>query len=725
LASHVPLPPGQHQVPVDREAGFMTRMPGFPAPPGFRAEITASRDEQPTPVRVQHPDPALTVSLTRTEPMSGGWYELVLDFGAEGTIDCVAQFIHANGRVLWLRLPVIARNQFLAHLRLTDPLECLTLILSGSGRLTEPSSCRFERVGWRKQLAAVFVRARDIYRREGMGVFVSGLSYLSRLIRRDSISIPRGAAKLGATESPYERWIRFFDERPARDRSRHSERMALLTKRPQISILAEVSSLEPLVLDRLARSVSEQVYPSWELVVAAPGHLHQAIIDTLAARALDPARLQLIGAAPNSAESLNHALAKASGEYVLRLLPKALTRPHALLELALTAEKLPAAEIIYCDEDRISEDGTRGDWEFKPAWSPHLLHARDYLGPHVLLRRQTIRALGGWRASDLDLHHDLALRLTANVKPETIIHLAKLLFHRPMNEPFDAEHSASRPAVAKPLQRVSLIIPTRDNADMLSACIESIRKRTRYHNYEILIVDNGSLESRTTKLLDALRVDPVIRVLSQPGPFNFSALNNAAVRASTGDVIGFVNDDIEVLSEDWLEQMLLLAEQEHVGCVGAKLFYPDGRIQHGGIVLGLYGLAGHAHRFAEHDDPGYLNRLTAVQNVSAVTAACLLVRRRVFEQVGGFDEALAVAFNDVDLCLRVRAAGYLNVWTPFAELIHHESVSRGRDLSPAKSRRFADELAIMQQRWGRDLLADPYYSPHLTRDREDYSLRLR
>jgi GT2 family glycosyltransferase len=162
-----------------------------------------------------------------------------------------------------------------------------------------------------------------------------------------------------------------------------------------------------------------------------------------------------------------------------------------------------------------------------------------------------------------------------------------------------------------------------------------------------------------------------------------------------------------------------------VGCVGAKLIYPDRRIQHGGIVLGLYGIAGHAHRFAKQDDPGYLSRLASIQNVSAVTAACMLVRRRVFDQLGGLDEGLAVAFNDVDFCLRARLAGYRNVWTPFAELIHHESVSRGRDLSPAKSRRFTAEYATMQQRWGRQLLDDPYYSPHLTHDREDFSLRQR
>ena len=596
--------------------------PAFPTPAGFCVASAVSRHgEQRAPVRVAHPDPSLTVTLVPNEPVRSGWYELALRFPAEGTVDCIAQFAHRNGRVVWMRLPMLARNEFLTHLRLEGSLERLTLILSGSGHLTNPSACRFERVGWGKQLEAVVGRARDIYRREGLGVFASALSYLSRVVRRDPIAIPRGTAKADAAERPYETWIRVFDERPELDRARHEKRLAQLAKRPLISILAELPELDPLAVDRLATSAREQIYTSWQLVIAAPAQFHDGVRDALGSRGIDLERLQVIEARPGTAENLNRALAIAKGEYVLPLSSKAMMRPHALLELALTAQARASAEIIYCDEDHISETGNRDGWAFKPAWSPHLLHGRDYLGPHLLMRRETVRALDGWSVSHGEPHHDLALRLTARVKPETIVHLAKVLFHRPADNPA-TDQPVARPASAKPTSRVSLIIPTRDNAAMLSACIDSIRKRTRYQNYEILIVDNGSVEKRTIELLDKLRTDPSIRVLPQPVPFNFSALNNAAVRASSGDVVGFINDDIEVLAEDWLEQMLILAEQERVGCVGAKLIYPDRRIQHGGIVLGLYGLAGHAHRFAEHDDPGYLGRLKSVQNVSAVTAAC-------------------------------------------------------------------------------------------------------
>ena len=356
-------------------------------------------------------------------------------FPPRAPVDCIAQFVHGNGRVVWMRLPMLARNEFLAHLRLEGSLERLTLILSGSGRLANPSACRFERVGWGKQLEAVVGRARDIYRREGLGVFASALSYLSRVVRRDPIAIPRGTAKADAAERPYETWIRVFDERPELDRARHEERLALLAKRPLISILAELPALDPLAVDRLATSVREQIYTSWELVIAAPVQLHDEVREALGSRGIDLARLQLTEARPGAAENLNRALAIAKGEYVLPLSSKVVMRPHALLELALTAQARPSAEIIYCDEDHLSEAGNRDGWAFKPAWSPHLLHGRDYLGPHLLMRRETVRALDGWSVSHSEPHHDLALRLTARVKPETIVHLAKVLFHRPAGDP--------------------------------------------------------------------------------------------------------------------------------------------------------------------------------------------------------------------------------------------------------------------------------------------------
>ena len=305
--------------------------PAFPTPAGFRvAGAVSQHGEQRSPVRVAHPDPSLTVTLVPNEPVRSGWYELALRFPPEGTVDCIAQFVHRNGRVVWMRLPMLARNEFLAHLRLEDSLERLTLILSGSGRLNEPSECRFERVGWGRQLEAVVGRARDIYRREGLGVFASALSYLSRVVRRDPIAIPRGTAKADAAERPYDTWIRVFDERPELDRARHEERLAQLAKRPLISILAELPALDPLAVDQLATSVREQIYTSWELVIAAPVQFHDEVRDALGSHGIDLARLQLTEARPGTAENLNRALAIAKGEYVLPLSSKGDDAPACL-----------------------------------------------------------------------------------------------------------------------------------------------------------------------------------------------------------------------------------------------------------------------------------------------------------------------------------------------------------------------------------------------------------
>jgi GT2 family glycosyltransferase len=676
-------------------------------------------------VRVIHPDPGLTLALAPDRPMPKGWFQFDLRFPPEGLVDVVAEFSFADDRVLWLRLPLFGRNHCLAHFRLEGALQRLTLVITGSGRLTEPTVCRFEHVGLRGQVAAAAWRGIDIFRRDGLSVLASGLNYLWRLTRPGSIAISRGSAAKGG-EAPYDTWIRIFDEAPERDRARHEQRLASLTRRPLISILAEISSGEPLALDRLARSVAEQIYPAWELVLAASAPLQSEIGSALAAWGVEAGKLRMVNAGPNPAESLNSLLAVSQGEFVLPLSESAVLRPHALLDLAFTAEGVPSTELIYTDEDCVETDARRSDWRFKPAWSPDLLEACDYLGQLTLIRRETLRSLGGWRTGVPAPQHDLHLRLTKKVEPRAIVHLAKILVHAAAGTDTPAREQTSPPRrLPTPPPRVSLLIPTRDNADVLATCIRSIRARTRYDNYEIIIIDNGSVELKTKRLFAELSSDRSIRILPIAEPFNFSRLNNAAARETTGEIVGLLNNDVEVTHEGWLAEMVMLAMRPETGCVGAKLLYPDGRIQHAGIVIGLGGVAGHGHRFARADNPGYLGRLRAVQNVSAVTAACLLVRKQVFDQVDGLDESLTVAFNDVDFCLRVRAAGYLNVWTPFAELIHHESVSRGRDLTPSKARRFADEYAMMQRRWGAELLSDPYYSPHLTYDREDFSLRLR
>ena len=332
---------------------------GFSAPAGFRlASAEEIREGEDAPVRVVHPDPPLRIEFVPDRPMPGGWYQFELRFPPEGLVDVVAQFSFAEERVLWLRLPLFARNHFLAHFRLEGALQRLTLIVAGSGRLTEPVLCRFAHIGRRGQLAAAAQRGMDIFRRDGRGVFASGLNYLWRLTRPGSIAISRGTAA-STGEAPYETWIRIFDEAPERDRARHEERLTAMVRQPLISMLAELSSAEPLALDRLARSVTEQIYPNWELVLAAPERLQSEIGAALAARGVEPGRTRIVNAGANPAENLNAALAVSQGEFVLPLAERALLRPHALLDLALTAQRVTTAELIYTDEDSIDDSGNR------------------------------------------------------------------------------------------------------------------------------------------------------------------------------------------------------------------------------------------------------------------------------------------------------------------------------------------------------------------------------
>jgi GT2 family glycosyltransferase len=270
---------------------------------------------------------------------------------------------------------------------------------------------------------------------------------------------------------------------------------------------------------------------------------------------------------------------------------------------------------------------------------------------------------------------------------------------------------------------VSIVIPTRNNVDHLRKCIHSLLSKTTYPKTEILIVDNGSDEEHTRAYLDRLDAHASIRILRDPGPFNYSALNNAAVKAARGDLICLLNDDTEAITPDWLQEMAALALQPGVGAVGARLWYPDDTLQHGGLILGILGVAGNAHKHMPKGHHGYFGRAGLTQSLSAVTAACLVVQKSVYEEVGGLNETdLQVAYNDVDFCLRLREAGYRNVWTPNADLYHHESASRGSDTAIDKQDRFHRETRYMKRRWEALLADDPAYNPNLTLERDDFSL---
>ena len=350
------------------------------------------------------------------------------------------------------------------------------------------------------------------------------------------------------------------------------------------------------------------------------------------------------------------------------------------------------------------------------------------------------------------------LRLTEQA--ERIVHIPKILYYWRAHRGSTAEAVGAKPyvteagkkAVAEHLKRtglegevldgpvpsiyrvryalreqplVSILIPNKDHREDLKRCVDSIREKTTYPNYEIIIIENNSTEPETFAYYGELEKDSAIRVVRWPGPFNFSAINNEGFRAAKGEQILLLNNDTEVLSPDWLQEMLMYAQREDVGAVGAKLYYPDGTIQHAGIGLGIKMLAGHYHRGFPKENPGYAGRLVYAQDMSAVTAACMMIPRKVYEEMDGMDESFSVVFNDVDLCLRIRASGRLVVWTPWAELVHYESKSRGPDEdTPEKKAFFLRETNRFQRKWNRELTAgDPYYNVNLTREKEDFSPR--
>jgi GT2 family glycosyltransferase len=270
---------------------------------------------------------------------------------------------------------------------------------------------------------------------------------------------------------------------------------------------------------------------------------------------------------------------------------------------------------------------------------------------------------------------------------------------------------------------VSLIMPTYNGYEITKRAIDSIVDKSTYTNYEILLVDNNSDDETALAYFDEINNHEKITVLRYPHPFNYSAINNFAAKQAKGEIIGLINNDVEVINPEWLTEMVSHAQREDIGCVGAMLYFDNDTIQHAGVIMGIGGVAGHSHKQFKRDSHGYFSRLNIVQNLSAVTAACLLVKKTVFEQVNGLNEKdLTVAFNDVDFCLKVQAAGYRNLWTPYAELYHYESISRGAEDNPEKIARFNKEVGYMKDTWATDIKPDPCYSPNLSLIREDFSV---
>ena len=449
------------------------------------------------------------------------------------------------------------------------------------------------------------------------------------------------------------------------------------------------------------------------------------------------------------AGGLDAALARLDGDFVVAVPDGVVLADQALFELAVAALENPEAELLYSDEDRIDPSGRRFAPRFKTGWDPELVLARDSIGALAAYRTDALKRAGGFprdagpaAPADMALYA-LALRTVSAGDAARVSHVPAVLCHRAVEPAWNPEaaRDLARAHLARtgtpqarvspaplvpqwsrierplpsPQPLVSVIVPTRDGAGLLKACAEGLLAWTDYDNIELLIVDNGSEEPATFALFETLLADPRVRILPQPGPFNFSALNNRAAEQARGEVLLLLNNDTEVIEPGWPAEMVSHALRPEVGAVGAKLIYANGRIQHAGVVLGRGTEITHQLRLAERTDPGPDGELALTRTVAAVTGACLAVRRSVFVEAGGLDEVnLAVGFNDIDLCLRIAALGYRNVWTPFACLFHLESVSRGHDEAPEKRERMMRELNWMTATWGPALAHDRHHNTNLT-----------
>ncbi|KPX83084.1 Glycosyl transferase, group 2 family protein [Pseudomonas amygdali pv. mori] len=558
----------------------------------------------------------------------------------------------------------------------------------------------------------------------------------------------------------YSRWVQYYDTLGEVEINRINEHMNRWIEYPLISIIMPVYNPPLDLLREAVDSVRSQLYTNWELCLADDASTNPAVIEYLKSLKAQDKRIKVVfrGSNGHISQASNSALGVAKGLFVALMDNDDLLPAHALYWIARTIRENPDAGLIYSDEDKIDTEGNRSSPYFKSDWNEFLFRSQNMVCHLGAYRRDLVNEVGQFRVGfEGAQDYDLTLRCIEKLKRDQIIHIPRVLYHWRIHAGSTAMAGDEKPyaalagvkALDEHLERqgrigstellptgqyrvhynlptalplVTLVIPTRNAYALVKQCIDSIKSLTTYKNYEIILIDNGSDDPESLEYFAQIGQEENIRVLRDDGPFNYSALNNAAVRIAKGELIGLINNDIEVITPEWLSEMVSIALQPKVGAVGARLWYPDNRLQHGGVVVGIGGVAGHAHKYLPKGAHGYFCRAELIQEFSAVTAACLIIKKSIFDEVGGLDEQhLKIAFNDVDFCLRVQEAGYLNVWTPFSELYHHESATRGLEDTPQKQERFGHEIRYIKNRWP-NIQVDYAYSPNLTLDHEDFGL---
>lgn len=555
------------------------------------------------------------------------------------------------------------------------------------------------------------------------------------------------------------------EERARKEREQVFERMV------KISILVPLWNTPENFLREMIESVTAQTYQNWELCLADGSDGDHTYVETIVreyqekdgrGRILYKKLEKNEGIAGNT----NRCLAMATGEYIGLFDHDDILHPSALYEYVKVINE-KNADYIYCDETTFKSGDINKmlTMHFKPDYAIDNLRANNYICHFSVFARQLLDGTELFRTKfDGSQDHDMILRLTDRAK--NVVHVPKLLYYWRSHPGSVASDINAKPyaiqsakdAVADHLKRhgyehfqitstrafetifkiryqiigdpkISIVIANKDHLEDLKRCITSIREKSTYENYEIIVVENGSETKEIFDYYEKLKDDPQIKVVTytEKGSFNYSKVNNFGVKEASGDYILLLNNDTQVITVNWMEELLMYAQREDVGAVGAKLYYGNKTIQHAGVVLqlGAHRTAGHSHYGQHRDNLGYMGRLCYAQDVSAVTGACLLVKKKLFEEVGGLDESFAISLNDVDFCLKLREKGLLNVFTPFAELYHFESVSRGLDDQGEKAARYNDESERFREKWKEVLeKGDPYYNPNFSLDRSDFALKI-
>lgn len=554
-------------------------------------------------------------------------------------------------------------------------------------------------------------------------------------------------------EHTYANWITQFDQPLS---TLATQNILANISHPLISVVMPTYNSNPVWLNEAVDSLRAQSYPYWELCIADDASTSSATRKTLMDLQNSDPRIHIHFRPVNGhiSATSNDALNMVTGPYMALLDHDDLLHPDALLHVAHVLQTQPSAGLVYTDEDKVTADGsTRFAPYFKTDWNRDLFLSHNLISHLGVYKTALVRQVGGFRKGfEGSQDHDLALRVIEQLRPEQIVHIPKVLYHwrshdastassgsaksyaieagvRAIQEHLDrtgaqatatidtatGSHYRVQYDMPKAVPMVSIVLPSRDAAHLIRTCVQSLLTETEYPNFELVFVDNNTQDSDALRALTDLAQDPRVRVVRDPRPFNYSALCNLGVEHARGEVLALVNNDVEVISKNWLCEMVSIALQPGVGAVGARLWYPNDTLQHGGVILGFGGVANHAHLGLAKGDPGYFGRAMTLQAVSAVTGACLVIKRTVYAAVSGLDDKnLAVAFNDIDFCIRIQQEGFRNIWTPYAEMYHHESATRGSDLTPEKRERFEREVSYMQNRWGDKLVVDPNYNPNLT-----------